>query len=247
MRNMFFLDRCFLFGKYDGLTLKQVYQGTNCISTDLLKSYVNYVLNNEEEDFFQKNIPLNRLMSFEVSEGQIQIKPFRNSVKGDFNKRIEQIFALRNDPADRTYIDSLDEFNVKTYSLNKRPVELIGGNPEYITWCLNKIDGFYIHSMEELFALEIYRFRGFKVSLVKENLYNYEPIIIIENRNLSQALIDFNLYKQQSSSFKNNNADYSTRNDDSKRDYFDAMTGGQLGSYDDFNGSIDDISDWAGR
>ena len=31
------------------------------------------------------------------------------------------------------------------------------------------------------------------------------------------------------------------------KDYFDAMTDGQLGSYDDFNSSMDDIGDWAGE
>lgn len=38
--------------------------------------------------------------------------------------------------------------------------------------------------------------------------------------------------------------DYEDRND-WKRDYFDAMTDGQLGDYDDFDGDIDDIDTWA--
>lgn len=37
------------------------------------------------------------------------------------------------------------------------------------------------------------------------------------------------------------------RYSNSDRDYFDAMTDGQLGSYDDFEGSSDDIDNWAGR
>lgn len=32
-----------------------------------------------------------------------------------------------------------------------------------------------------------------------------------------------------------------------ERDSFNAMTDGQLGSYDDYNGNIDDIMNWAGR
>jgi hypothetical protein len=38
--------------------------------------------------------------------------------------------------------------------------------------------------------------------------------------------------------------DYEDEND-WERDYFDAMTDGQLGDYDDFGGDIDDIDTWA--
>jgi hypothetical protein len=34
---------------------------------------------------------------------------------------------------------------------------------------------------------------------------------------------------------------------DWERDYFDAMTDGQLGDYDDFEGTMDDVDTWAGR
>ncbi|MEB0277186.1 hypothetical protein [Mucilaginibacter sp. 10B2] len=36
-------------------------------------------------------------------------------------------------------------------------------------------------------------------------------------------------------------------NNDTERDYFNAMTDGHLGNFDDFEGNIDDIDDWAGR
>ncbi|MDY0144350.1 MAG: hypothetical protein RBR97_20910 [Bacteroidales bacterium] len=38
---------------------------------------------------------------------------------------------------------------------------------------------------------------------------------------------------------------YDSERNDWKRDYFDAMTDGQMGDYDDFDGSIDDIDTWS--
>ena len=40
-------------------------------------------------------------------------------------------------------------------------------------------------------------------------------------------------------------ANYDPGEDDYERDYFNAMTDGQLGDYDDFDGNIDDIDTWA--
>jgi hypothetical protein len=242
---MFFLEQIFGFGKYSGLTLKQVYQGTGNISVDLMNSYIKYVLENDE-DAFSKIQPLNTLMAFEVNDSIINIKPFRNNVKGNFSNRIEQLFALRNNPLDRTYIDTLDNFNVKNYSVNRSPIELAGGNPEYIYWCLKNVDEFFVSPLEELFSLDVNRFRGIKVAYIEENVYEYKTINEVKKLELSKTIIELNQKKSDLFSEKYYEED-SPRTNGSNRDYFDAMTDGQLGSYDDFEGSADDIDNWAGR
>jgi len=233
---MFFLTRRFHFGKYRGLTLQQVYQGTDNISKKLISSYVKHVLENDE-DALNKAILLNRIFTFEINDTTIHTKPIQKNIKGNFSQRIEQIFSVRNNPSDKTYIDTLDNFNITSYSLNRTAVELAGGNPEYIIWCLNKLDHFFIHSMEDLYSLEINRFRGIKVKCIGEQTYEYEPIIVKEQRNLPQALIDFNIYKKRTVSFRQSVTDNYNRQSSTDRDYFNAMTDGQLGNYDDFNGS----------
>ena len=45
----------------------------------------------------------------------------------------------------------------------------------------------------------------------------------------------------------NRKSHYINDDNDVERDYFNAMTDGHLGNYDDFEGNIDDIDDWAGR
>ena len=49
-------------------------------------------------------------------------------------------------------------------------------------------------------------------------------------------------YSSYYKNFKNKNDDYL----DLKREYFDAMTDGQLGSYENFDGDVDDIDIWSG-
>jgi len=63
-----------------------------------------------------------------------------------------------------------------------------------------------------------------------------------------------NRYTDEVSEFEKKDSDYnysyrSDHNDDIdwEREAFDAMTDGQLGDYDDFNGDLDDVRTWSGR
>lgn len=54
-------------------------------------------------------------------------------------------------------------------------------------------------------------------------------------------------YDEENYDEENYEHDYydSSDNNDRDRDYFDAMTDGQLGDYDDFEGNMDDVDTWA--
>jgi hypothetical protein len=249
------LDQKFGFGKYCGLTLKEVYQGTQDISRDLVKSYVDFVLKNDD-DILNKNTPLCKLMSFEVSENLIQIKSYKNKkvLKYNWTERIENVFRLRNNHLDRSYIDSLDQFNITQYSKDKKSIVIAACNPEYIAWCLVNLDNFSIDEdiLEKLLSLEIYRFTGIKVSHNANDIYEYKSDIITSKSTFSQKVIDINREKNDIIAEREDQRDYENQQDDynrreNNRDYFNAMTDGQLGSYDDFEGSSDDIDNWSGR
>lgn len=72
-----------------------------------------------------------------------------------------------------------------------------------------------------------------------ENAIEYYDNNIIEDSDNEESFDDKD-YEEDDGYYE---PDY--QENDWKRDYFDAMTDGQLGDYDDFNGDIDDIDTWA--
>lgn len=75
-----------------------------------------------------------------------------------------------------------------------------------------------------------------------------ESLLQIDPKTPTQTVIDTyfenNFGKNET---KNHYGTMLTYNNDYERDTFDAMTDGQLGDWDDFEGNIDDVFTWSGR
>ena len=95
--------------------------------------------------------------------------------------------------------------------------EVLDIDPSYIDWCSIHLDHFCICD-EEIDTISSI-IPGFSISEEGKEKLNQKYEIGEEKQNEIQY--------------------------DWRREYFDAMTDGQLGDYDDFEGNIDDIDTWA--
>ena len=70
-------------------------------------------------------------------------------------------------------VENLEKFNKN----NKRTV--IGGDPDYIQWCINTISGFILDNdiKKQLELLEVNRLIGISVRQTSTDKYSYQPII----------------------------------------------------------------------
>ncbi len=70
------------------------------------------------------------------------------------------------------------------------------------------------------------------------SIENNQPFIEIKNKYLD-------VVSGTARNNNTNNSNYSKK--DAKRDTFDALTDGQMGDFNDFEGDIDDLMTWSGR
>jgi hypothetical protein len=176
------INDTFEIGQYKSLRLVEVYQGSPNLNRELLKGYLEFC-------FLDEVIPKSQI--FQLCDLQIGVKEM-NIIPNIFNE--EKLESLGNtvDVGDlsellNTYfnnyfskrlleiIPSFQRFNRENWST------IIGGDPEYISWCMNTIPGFNISQQvkDELAKKTVYRFTG--ISIIKvagfKNHYVYEPII----------------------------------------------------------------------
>lgn len=194
------IDDVFSFGKYKGLTIREVFQGTNSINNDLLKSYllekIALLDSNLANDFFLLDV-----LKFEISETLIRATPDTQNYNGNFAKNIENIFIEPDSYTNRFICPtSLDEYNLKKYSINKHKPELTSGNPEYIDWCIKNVDFFFMNPEEllELQNLDVFVFAGIEVVHKIEDIYEYKPKIKIIKAEFSSEVINLNRTKYDS-------------------------------------------------
>lgn len=109
-------------------------------------------------------------------------------------------------------------------------IDIINKDCEYIFWCIKNLTHFTISCIALIYiyhSLKRYNAEAVKINMLKYNLIDkwyYEEMEALERER-----------------------DERSNNGYSGRDYFDAMTDGQFGNYDDFDGNSDDISTWSGR
>lgn len=180
----------FNFGINKGLTLKQVYQGTSKISEKQFQSFLVRCLNAElvpKPDEFS-------LCEFKIFENEIEIipeifdltKPFSKENQiylGNLSEKIEIYFNHFFKPNWFGIIENLQNFNSGNY--------VIGGNPEYILWSINKVKNFNIDltTLRELEKLTVYRLKGIKVEMTNLNQYKYKTVIEEEFYKFKMQLI----------------------------------------------------------
>lgn len=239
------LEQKFGFGKYKGLTFKEVYQGTNDLDKELIIAFLRYKLNQDAE-IIMLNEPFIRIDKIQITDSHIKIELYNEDLIGDWSKSIENIFSeggkfinnfLRGN-------STLDEFYTKNWRLVNNK-SLVGGNPEYINWCIKKPEGmwFYEKDLTELMALDVYRFQGIKVNYIGNNKYEYSPCIATTKYSFPVATLELNRsrsYAKNDDESGEDNRDYEQQKrnyyrSENDRDNFDAMTDGHIGSYDDWN------------
>lgn len=173
----------FTFGLNKGLTLQEVFQGTELVNRNLIMNFLSF---HSAENYVPKSHVL-QLCDFVITENEILVVPQifdeekKSSIEnqifvGDISKNIESYFNCFFDPnwygAQTDKIQSIMEFNKKNGPF------VIGANPEYVKWCLFKekikIDDSCKKYLENI---QISRLKGIKVEHTGLNKYSYDLII----------------------------------------------------------------------
>lgn len=185
------LDTTFTFGKYKGLTLQEVYQGTLTPDRNLIRLYLDKILNN-----IHPHIPLSNhfvfIDRFIVTENTIEVVGTQEFWEtdvgsngesigevgevflGNLQDTLKQIINCHFNSTWLGIVETLPEFNASQEQRVK-----IGGDPQYLEWCMRHVDGFQIgdKAMEELMQLSYCELSGVDVMYISHNLYEYVPII----------------------------------------------------------------------
>lgn len=243
------IDEKLEFGKYKGLTVQQIFQGVSKVDKFLIEKYINEKLNIDY--IINPSGIIGEILSFEISETLIRATPFDLDLSGNYEKSIAALFKKGTSFLERIVGNiSFEEFIAVKKAENTEDKRLIcGGSPDYINWCINKIDWFYIHpiDLEELQKMPVFRFKEMEVIFKTEDIYSYKPHFISENYSFPANTIIKNNEKHKALEVDDCDDDEFEQERDSYRDYFNAMTDGQLGGYEEFEGNSDDLDNWVGR
>ncbi|MBP6577866.1 MAG: hypothetical protein KA796_03655 [Chryseobacterium sp.] len=161
-----------------GLTLQQVYQGTSEINKTQLRDFL---INSFESELVPRPNHF-ELCELKIDEYEIEVIPeifntnksysIDNQIDlGNLSESIGIYFNHFFKPNWYGIVENFQKFNSGKY--------VIGGNPEYILWCINEAKNFNIDlsTLKELEKLKIYRFKGIKVEMISQNHYQYTPIV----------------------------------------------------------------------
>jgi hypothetical protein len=174
------IDQQFNFGKYKGYTLKEVYQGTNAVKSELIEEFLNYQLKSSKHLSLLTSDELIFIdtQNIVVADGKIYTKPEQDLYRGDWSKAFEKLFRNRNSIKDRKVgFIGLNDFNKKIFSSNKSKVALASANPYYIKWCIETLDDFFIlpEDIKLLEKLTTYSYAGIKVVFKTSDCFEYRP------------------------------------------------------------------------
>ena len=183
------LNSVFTFGQYKFLTLKEVYQGTLNPIPSLIRDYLDMILNNihphiPDEHFFQF------VEKYKVSDEKIEVigtlEAWPDKRGGftfgpvGFGNMEEELQKIINYHFSDNWLGIL--MNIKMFNASKERPSVIGGDPDYIVWCLRNIGGLIIceETIQKLEKLKVTRLVGMEVMYVCPNTYEYRPIIKTE-------------------------------------------------------------------
>lgn len=240
------------FGKYCGLTIREVYQGPSKIDKDLIKQYIGRQIEGIDPRSYDQKL-INEIFSFEISDTLIRATPlFDNDFSKDFTRIINSIFKSGSIKFDRSigeFIPFQDFIGWNRNDMGEKRILRACGNPDYIDWCIRKVKGFYIDP-QELVSLEnylVFRYRGIDIKHQVDDIYTFVAENEFSEYSFPISTIRINELKAEISPGRYFGEVLEASNSNLYRDYFDAITDGQMGSYDDFNGSLDQLDDWSGR
>ena len=201
------LNDRFHFGKFKGLRLIDVYQGTPNIDRFLIKQYVEYMLNSDDRwiyDTFDK-IPYFGLIDyFVVTESEIEVfgmlsEPWNSDSNtritlGNIEDVLQGYLSIGNMLMGRIIggFHSLEEFNRD--SETRKP---IGASPSYLAWCINEVDNFFIDpsDLKLMEKLKITYFKGINVIYRGDDIFEYSPLTETANYSFTPKVIKRNASK----------------------------------------------------
>lgn len=194
------LNDQFTFGKFEGIRLIDVYQGTPNIDRAILKEYIDYMFQSDDRWSYEAIVgePWFQVMDeVEVTENEIKIKGLYAepwSFSSEKRLKIGNIEVLLEDYLSRGNNIKGGLFGGFTSleHLNKQMDEkyVIGAAPHYIVWCIMNVDGFYIDP-EDLDAMEKFKiaeFKGFHVLYKGEQVFEYAPKIELKKYSFSDEV-----------------------------------------------------------
>lgn len=171
------------FGKYKGLTIQQIYQGTLKIDKFVVRDYLNSILNAEnfrDWAFFDNNELIDR---FDLSNNLIELigeiadnelpKGKKNRVLfGNIEKDLTNFINQHFKPSFLGVLPDISSFNDK----NNLPT-IVGGSPEYLQWCEANIEDFSLSSKckSSLNKIGFSKLIGFQLMYIGNEKYEYSP------------------------------------------------------------------------
>lgn len=187
------INRVLIFGRYKGLTIKEVFSGNKDIDRDLLSAYLIWRVEKADYENLDNEITSN-LFNFKINRTTIELFPTLPEFNVDASKSLENYFVSGDSLSAKMVNLSLDAFCYDVYLKPNDTKLVIGGVPGYIVWCIKSIKDFFIDTdqIEQLAADGVNRFVGINVRLTGDNTYEYSPKIIHEPYKFSELVIKEN-------------------------------------------------------
>jgi len=176
------------FGKYKGLQIKEIFQGSLYIKRELIRCYLDEVLNNKRSNI-DEFTELNFIDRFDVTDKIIKIignifneeKPLIESnrvVTSNLEKKISNLISSHWKSTNLGILE-----NIREYAKKNNIVSILGGDPEYLVWCEENIENFELEYCvkKELEQLTINRFNGIVLLYKGNNEYEYREMMEFDN------------------------------------------------------------------
>ena len=179
----------FNFGKYKGLTLKEVYLGTP-IELETMIDFMHYVLNEDPMSHYESTIVpsvYTCIIGFEVFEDQIVVEPmYSKPWVDDSDERIAlgdicnelKIYFMEISNKIKWRGMTGEKLAIESYNLERDSKICLGPDVGYINWCIENVAGFSIwqDDLEYLKSQEQNEYLGVNFECIKENAYRWSWI-----------------------------------------------------------------------
>jgi len=176
------INDTFEFGQYESLSLIDVYRGSQFIDREMLKGYLEFCFSDNtipksiEFDLCTLQIGINEMNIIPYIHNEDKTASLKNKIEmGDLSMLLNNYF---NNYFSKKLLETIPSF--QHFNRDNGP-SIIGGNPEYIVWCINNIPGFNLNkeTKNELEEKVVHRLIGISIEKVKglKNQYIYKPVI----------------------------------------------------------------------
>lgn len=177
------LNDRFKFGQYKGLSLKEVYQGNSNIDKNLFKKYLDICIKDNNvpkpHEFYSLDLLITEeeMLVFPGIFNEEEPESLENVIYlGDLSQPIEYYFSCFFNKNWYGIVEHFEKFN------HKRDTQVIGGDPEYIEWCIRNVANFSIDKelKSQLELISVHRLRGILVTKINNERYRYEAEVLTE-------------------------------------------------------------------